>query len=235
MGTEFDDAAFGFDDLDFGIEFEESGNTTHGETPGKDPNAELQTAVKRTKERHLFRRAASEQALEKVLDWHLETGYTYHIISAGNVDSLSYLKMILRQEPLEYCILSTWCLAMTDAVMLEDWLHRGFIKRLDLYVGEIFQRQYDGVYSFCASKIARRYGGRVAVFRNHAKVMAGFGPRFSFAIESSANIDTNPRTEQTAITVTREIALFYKRFYDGITSFNRDFDDWKPYQFREES
>lgn len=25
-----------------------------------------------------------------------------------------------------------------------------------------------------------------------------------------------------------ELALFYKQFYDGVKSFTRDFDDWKP-------
>lgn len=230
--TEFSDSAFsGFDDLNFDMDF-----GTEAEIPSKDkdPNAELQTAVKRTKERHTFRRASSERALESVLDWHLQKGYTYHVISAGDVDFLSYLKMILRQQPLEYCLLSSWCMAMTDAIMLENWLKRGFIKRLDLYVGEIFQRQYDGVYAFCASRIAKRFGGRVCIFRNHAKVMVGFGKQFDFAIESSANIDTNPRTEQTAITVSTDVALFYKRFYDGIISFNRDFDEWQPTKIREE-
>jgi len=30
------------------------------------------------------------------------------------------------------------------------------------------------------------------------------------------------------------VALFYKRFYDGIISFNRDFDEWQPTKIREE-
>ncbi|MFP3153113.1 hypothetical protein LQZ18_01520 [Lachnospiraceae bacterium ZAX-1] len=48
-------------------------------------------------------------------------------------------------------------------------------------------------------------------------------------IESSANINTNPRTEQTVITLDTGLAKFYKDFYDGIISFERNFDDWKPY------
>jgi len=49
------------------------------------------------------------------------------------------------------------------------------------------------------------------------------------AIESSANINTNPRTEQTVITVDTGLARFYKDFFDGIKSFERNFDDWKPF------
>lgn len=135
---------------------------------------------------------------------------------------------------MEYCLVSTWCMAITDAEILESYLRRGFIKRMDLYVGEIFRRQYGEVYDYCAHKIARRYGGRICTFRNHSKVIAGFGRDFDFAAEGSANMNTNPRTEQTTITATTEAAKFYKDYYDGIVSFNRDFDDWTPYRLSKE-
>lgn len=66
--------------------------------------------------------------------------------------------------------------------------------------------------------------GRVAVFRNHAKIYAGYGPKFAFGIESSANINTNPRTENGCITIGREIYEFYKEYFDGIISFIKDED-----------
>ena len=69
----------------------------------------------------------------------------------------------------------------------------------------------------------------MAVFRNHAKIYAGTGPLFAFAIESSANINTNPRAEQTCTTIGQDVFDFYKTYYDGITSYNRDFDTWKPW------
>ncbi len=61
--------------------------------------------------------------------------------------------------------------------------------------------------------------GRIAVFKNHSKIYAGFGPKFAFAVESSANINTNPRTENGCITIDRGIYEFYREFFDGIKSF----------------
>jgi hypothetical protein len=75
----------------------------------------------------------------------------------------------------------------------------------------------------------KRYKGRVAVFRNHAKIFAGLGSGIAFAIESSANVNTNPRTEQTTINMDRSLFEFYKEYFDGIRSFNRSFDDWTPW------
>lgn len=63
--------------------------------------------------------------------------------------------------------------------------------------------------------------------------MAGFGERFDFVIESSANVNTNPRSECTVITIDTELARFYKEeIFDNIQSFNRDFPNWEPYRLK---
>lgn len=51
----------------------------------------------------------------------------------------------------------------------------------------------------------------------------------AFVCESSANINTNPRAEQTAIHLDRGLADFYRQFFDGVKSYNRDFDDFTPW------
>jgi len=178
--------------------------------------------------KHLYRRFTSERAVEDALDWHLHDGDCYHIISMGDVDSLTFLKFILRQQPLDYCLLSTWCMALTDIEEIRRWLDKGIIKKLDCYVGEIFKGSYAKEYD-ALCPIIRKHDGRVCIFRNHAKIYAGFGSTFSFVIESSANINTNPRTENTVLTLDRELALFYKNFFDGIKSFERNFDEWTPF------
>lgn len=41
-------------------------------------------------------RLLSEAALSEVLPWHLEEGAAYHVLSCGDVDSLTYLRHIAR-------------------------------------------------------------------------------------------------------------------------------------------
>lgn len=184
--------------------------------------------VHRGRDRHFERRIKSELALEKELPWHFEKGEAYHCISFGDVDSLTYLRCIVKQQRIKYLLLSTWCMAITDAEEIKKWMDDGYIHRADFYVGEIFQGSYGPIYDFIKANCLQN-GGRIAVFRNHSKVMAGFGEHFDFAIESSANINTNPRCENTVITVDTGLALFYKNFFDDIKAFNKDFPDWKPF------
>lgn len=170
-------------------------------------------------ERYLYRRAFSELSLLDIIPKELKEGHSVHVITAGDVDSLSYLKCVLRIQNLDHCLFSTWCMAAEDILQFDEWLTEGRIKKLDAYVGEIFPTSYKVEWRMLQDLFDRHQCGRIAVFRNHSKIYAGIGPDFAFGIETSANINTNPRTENGCITISREIYDFYKTYFDGITSF----------------
>lgn len=192
------------------------------ENPPEMPKQRRSTVLKR-RAANTYRRAFSETQLLDLVNpaTDFEDGNSLHFITGGDVDALSYLKLILRAQPLEYCLCSTWCLASEDVFQMRDWLEAGQIKRLDVYVGEIFPGTYKVEHALLVP-IIRAHGGRVAVFRNHSKVWAGYGPRFAFGIETSANINTNPRTENGVITIGQDIYDFYREYFDGIISFDKD-------------
>ncbi len=172
-------------------------------------------------------RVLSELALEKELPWHFAQGVSYHCLSWGDVDSLTYFRVIVKQQHIKYALISTWCMASEDIDEIRSWIEKGYIDRVDFYVGEIFKasylKQYNELINLC-----RELGGRVVMFRNHSKIMAIFGDKFDAVIESSANVNTNPRTEQACITIDSELAQWYKEIFDGVYSFERNFDDVKP-------
>lgn len=107
-------------------------------------------------------RAASTDALAKILP-KPEIGNSYHVISSGDIDSLSFLEHVLKFYDLDYLILSTWCMAGEDVAQLENWLNTGKIKRLDAYCGEIFPNQYPNIHADLF-RIVRPGGGAAAFF-----------------------------------------------------------------------
>lgn len=173
-------------------------------------------------------RLLSEAALSESLDWHLEKGVAYHVISCGDVDSLTYLRHVVKDQRVRYCIVSTWCMAREDATEMGKWIERGDVGRFDYYVGEIFKGGYRGCRDVL-DETCSKCSGRVARFRNHSKVMVVFGEKYDCVIESSANVDTNPRTEQTCITVDSDLTQFYKEYFDGIKSFDQGYERWEPW------
>lgn len=180
-------------------------------------------AVKTLRHRHLTHRLFSERAIEETLPCELHAGDCHHVISGGDVDSLSFLLWILRKQSVPHLLCSTWCISMVDVLELARQHELGKIGKLDFYAGEILPNSYPEEYT-ALGNLCTKTGGRIAVFRNHSKVMAGIGTDFAFTIESSANINTNPRTEQTVITVDESLAAFYFEYYSGIKSFDKSFE-----------
>lgn len=214
--------------MDFDFNFLNS-NAKDKITPPQDTGTDEKKSHRRKTEckelslRYEHRRAFSEvKMLEAMRYVQLREGVSYNFITAGDVDSLSYLKVVLNQHNLDYLLFSTWCMAAEDILQITQWYDEGRIKKLDSYVGEIFPGSYRVEYAM----LRRFYDehpdvGRIGVFKNHSKIYAGCNEseNFYFGIQTSANINTNPRTEQGSIIINRELFEFYKAYFDGINSF----------------
>jgi hypothetical protein len=117
------------------------------------------TKARKVVSKHKARRFNSETDLEKALPWDFAPGDCYHVISGGDIDSLTYLRFVARQQPIDYCMLSTWCMAKADLEDIEHLIVVGRIKRIDFYVGEIFKGSYFDVWKLLVEMMQRR-GGR---------------------------------------------------------------------------
>ena len=237
-GTGRDLGDFGFclndDSMAFtipGLEMDETEESSKDDKPAEAGEEEKPSirVTHRYGHRQLSRKAKSEEALSEALDWHFRPGDCYHCFSFGDVDSLTFFKHVLRQQRVEYLALSTWCMAGEDVDDLRKWHRRGMLGRVDFYVGEIFPGSYPEVYDAVVDFLPE-CGGRLVVFRNHSKIMAVVGERFDVLIESSANVNTNPRSENTVLTVDSAMVRDYIELLNGIKSFDHTTDDVPLYQ-----
>ena len=217
-------------DFDFDFDFEEWGgdfgsdetqtDATKPDTAERDTRRRKTECIEiSTKTEH--RRAFGEARLfEAMKGAPLLSGHSYHFITAGDVDSLSFLKFaMVHCGHIRHMLASTWCMAAEDVLQFDRWLCDGVIDKIDFYVGEIFPGSYSVEFAMLKKIIEKHDCGRIAVFRNHSKVYAIDAEKYKLAIETSANINTNPRTEQGVITVNDAIYDFYKAYFDGIKSF----------------
>lgn len=85
-------------------------------------------------------------------------------------------------------------------------------------MGEIYGKK-GGEGKWITIGISLRHGVSLLPLKNHSKIYAGKGEKFAFGIQTSANVNTNPRTENGNIIITDEIYRFYKDYFDGIKSF----------------
>jgi hypothetical protein len=144
-----DGTGFGFGSFGAGQTQAPPPDEVEPEETTAETTAQAKRAHRRTKEctelsqRYEYRRAFSEVKLLEAMQYvKLQDHTTYNFITAGDVDSLSYLKVVLNQHDLDYCLLSTWCMAAEDILQVRRWYEQGRIKKLDMYLGEIFPGSY---------------------------------------------------------------------------------------------
>ena len=201
--------------------FKVTAQKTDSKTEKKSKPRRRITALMTRTDKHLYRRAYSETQLMDAVGYDFKDGEIYHCITGGDVDALSFLKVVIRQQNLDYCLFSTWCMAADDILQFDQWIQDKKIKKLDAYLGEIFPGSYKIEWTMINDMFNRHKCGRIAVFKNHSKIFAGIGNKFCFGIATSANINTNPRTENGTITIGKDIYKFYKDYFDGIESFGK--------------
>lgn len=182
-------------------------------------------AIKR-KNRHLVRRAKSEAILKDVLPESIDIGDSYHVISSGDVDSMSYMTHFMINHKFDRVLISTWVLADSDIDNIIDLLKNNRIKSLFLCVGEIYPGTYPSEYSRLL-KLREEYNFKITVARNHSKIMLleSIDKNMNLVIESSANVNTNPRIEQTAIHNDIVLFDFYNDFFAGVKSIDKHSSD----------
>ena len=149
----------------------------------------------------------------------IEKGKSYNFITCGDVDGLSYLKIVLNQYNLDYMMLSTWCMSAEDVLQVQRWWEEGRIKKFDMYVGDIFKNSYKIEYAMCVNFFEKNKDvGGIYCLKNHCKIFAGYNKEenFYFGVQTSANINTNPRIEQGAIVTDKGLFDLYKNFFDDI-------------------
>jgi len=159
--------------------------------------------------KHVHRRAFSESQLWDVTPRNFEKGKSYYYMTAGDVDAMSYVKLIIRQQPLDYLLISTWTIACEDIQQVREWIEDGRVKTVDFFVSELYPKNYRQEWR-ALKQLTAECGGRAVFFKNHSKCSAGSGPKFDFVVQSSANFNTNPRTEDAVVTIDTQTFQFFK-------------------------
>jgi hypothetical protein len=187
--------------------------------------AETRRAVaQKSANRHHMRRANAEATLAEILPARFDAGDSWHVMSRGDIDSLSYVRHILAGVThLDHVLMSTWCIAKNDLTEIGAWLDSGKIEQFDLYAGEIFPGSYGDEYEQM-TKLCSTYGCRLVIAKNHSKItLASLDAEdYRLVIESSANVNTNPRIEQSTIHRNSELHAFYLDFFTGIKSIDKN-------------
>lgn len=113
-----------------------------------------------------------------------------------------------------------------------DWSSRK-VERVEAEEERPKRRERAAMYEFTPEYLYRRAYSEVKLLdlfgtfdfkEGHCYnfLTAGVGDRFAFGLQTSANFDTNPRTEQASLSIDRGLYEFYKDYFDKIITFEKE-------------
>lgn len=164
------------------------------------------------------RRIKNDAELARLLPTTIGTGDSWHVLSTGDIDVLSFMRHLLAGVDFFSSVLvTTWRINRDDLEQIAAWLDAGRIETFDLIIDQRFGRLAPDEYQL-AQTMAADYGGSVTCCLNHSKVTLCAAPQAEqwLVIESSANVNTNHRLEQTAVHNSRPLFDFYLRAFDRV-------------------
>jgi len=156
--------------------------------------------------------AESDKKLFDVLPLRIEPGTSFHVLSGGDIDALSYLRVIFANTGyFKNVTISSWRISMPAMQQLHAWMDAGLIDRLNLVVDKRFARLSLDVLEYAKSFIYE-YGGNISVTLTHAKItlLENSDKNLYYVLESSANLNINKRLEHTTIYNDKGLHDFYR-------------------------
>lgn len=182
--------------------------------------------------KYIYRRAFSEmELLDTMAGEEFKDGHCYLFLSRGDVDLISYLKVISRQQHIHHLGLATWNANLTDFELLAHLKRKGRIGSIDCYLGSINKYGTEArknVYEY-RKRMAEFKDVTVKVIKTHIKTFFGDGDKFPFVITGSPNLSTNVNSEAVCVIIDKGAYEFYRDFFHSERRLDTQDDDRPDY------
>lgn len=176
----------------------------------------------RAPSRRTFVLAESARMLDRITEKQLpEPGEVYKFLSlSGGVSSISFVKWVAVHEPLVRFQASTLRIGAKQFRYLDQLARAGKLGSARFILSSM-QTDMDsrrGRYDYAAdfARIAERNGWQTAVVNNHSKILLMATKSGKFVLETSSNLNENPKIEQYSFENNSELYDFYSAFFDAL-------------------
>jgi hypothetical protein len=153
-------------------------------------------------------------------------GECYKFISlSGGFASVNFIKTIANKEPIEELTASTLRIGEKQFICLSNLSKREKLQRATFFIGSIMEedaaknKKYDYYTRFMDT--AKNFGWEVYVVNNHSKIILMRTNENYYVLETSSNLNENPKIEQYSLENSKELYDFYYNFFEILKTANR--------------
>ncbi|MDL2257574.1 hypothetical protein LJC42_00245 [Eubacteriales bacterium OttesenSCG-928-K08] len=135
-------------------------------------------------------------------------GEHFKLFSDGGFSSISIIAKIARDEGIRDLYVSTLRIGKKEMQVLLALNQSGLLDKATFFVGSIFANDKKSEYDYFtyATDVCEKLGWKFHVIKNHSKLILAETPGSHIVVETSSNLNENPKMEQFCIE--RDVGAF---------------------------
>lgn len=166
-----------------------------------------------------FKLIVSLREIEELTKTLPEDEICYKFLSSGGFSSISFVKFIADRAKIKFMFASTLRIGRKHLWVLDE-LHRvGKLDICEFVVGSIMKNDSDEGKSYKyyddLEKVCETNKWGLSVSNNHSKILLFDTDKGKFVIETSSNLNENPKSEQFSFEKDAELYEFYLKAFRG--------------------
>lgn len=179
----------------------------------------MQTTIKVKQKRKVFKLIGSVHELSKYMTDLPDKETVYKFVTDGGFSSISFVKYIADHCHVRELYASSFRIGKKELLLINGMYNSGAIERCHFAVGTLMasgsksDRKY-GYYN-CFKDLCDRNGWEYAMVNNHSKILLFDTDAGKYVIETSSNLNENPKIEQFSFEQSEELYEFYKGVFEA--------------------
>ena len=168
--------------------------------------------LKARKKRKRFGILRSVNGLKQIVNKLPGEDECYKLISHGDFASISFILLVSEITKIKNMYVSTFRIGRKEILAIDEMKKRGRIDNCKFVFFNIMRKSNSEKYNYfdILEKICKKNDFEIAEKQNHSKVILLDTEMGKYVIETSSNLNENPKIEQFSFEKDSELYEFYK-------------------------
>lgn len=177
----------------------------------------MQVAAKVRQKRKVFNILGSVEELGRYIDSFPEPGVVHKFVTDGGFSSISFVKFIAERCHVNEFYASSFRIGKKELLLINSLFCGNKIDKCYFAVGTLMssKNKADKKYGYyeCFKNLCDQNGWEYVTVNNHSKILLFDTDVGQFVIETSSNLNENPKIEQFSFEQSAELFEFYKNVF----------------------
>lgn len=180
----------------------------------------LTHVVKQRKKRIKFNVIRESKMIEEIMHDLPDDNTVYKMVSFGGFSSLGFVNFVANRSKITSMTASTLRVGKNHLKVLDVLHKKGNIEHVHFIVGSIMSNDsatgkkygyFDSLQDVCDAN-----GWDITVYSNHIKVILFATDKGKYVLETSSNLNENPKMEQFSFEKSDELYAMYKNVFEEV-------------------